>query len=60
LADLINENVTEALKYFGSDHQKLFDILKPLEGKEFLADFLIGTTYFMYLVMPNKTDFFNN
>lgn len=54
LADLINENVEEALKYFGSDHQKLFNILIPLEGKEFLADFLIGATYFMYLDMPNK------
>ncbi|TZF83917.1 hypothetical protein FW774_10700 [Pedobacter sp. BS3] len=54
LADLINENIEEALKYFGNDHQKLFDILKPLESKEFLADFLIGATYFMYLDMPNK------
>jgi tetratricopeptide (TPR) repeat protein len=54
LADLINENVEESLKYFGSDHQKLFNVLIPLEGKEFLADFLIGATYFMYLDMPNK------
>lgn len=54
LADLINENIREALKYFGNDHQKLFDTLKPLEGKEFLADFLIGATYYMYLDMPNK------
>lgn len=54
LADLINENVAEALKYFGNDHQKLFDILKPLEGKEFFADFLIGATYYMHLDMPNK------
>lgn len=54
LADLINENIKEALKYFGNDHQKLFDTLKPLEGKEFLADFLIGATYYMYLDMPNK------
>lgn len=54
LADLINENIKEALKYFGNDHQKLFDILRPLEGKEFLADFLIGATYYMYLDMPNK------
>ena len=54
LADLINENISESLKYFGNDHQKLFDILKPIEGKEFLADFLIGATYFMFLDMPNK------
>lgn len=54
LAVLINENIKEALKYFGNDHQKLFDILRPLEGKEFLADFLIGATYYMYLDMPNK------
>jgi len=54
LADLINENIREALKYFGNDHQKLFDALKPLEGREFLADFLIGATYYMYLDMPNK------
>lgn len=54
LADLINENITEALKYFGNDHQKLFDILKPFEGKEFMADFLTGATYYMYLDMPNK------
>lgn len=54
LDDLINENITEALKYFGNDHQKLFDILKPFEGKEFMADFLTGATYYMYLDMPNK------
>ena len=54
LADLINENVEEALKVFGSDHQKLFNVLIPLEGKNFLADFLIGATYFMYLDIEQK------
>lgn len=50
----INENVQVAFKYFGNDHQKLFDVLRPFEGKEFLADFLVGATYYIYLQMPNK------
>lgn len=51
---VISENIREAIKYFGTDHQKLFDILKPFEGKEYFADFLIGSTYYMYLDMPHK------
>jgi hypothetical protein len=49
----ISENIREAIKYFGTDHQKLFDILRPFEGKEYFADFLIGSTYYIYLNMPN-------
>ncbi len=51
---VISENIREAIKYFGTDHQKLFDILRPFEGKEYFADFLIGSTYYMYLDMPHK------
>lgn len=54
IEDFITENIQGALKYFGNDHQKLFDTLQPFEGKEFLADFLIGATYYLYLDMPNK------
>lgn len=36
IEDSINENIQVAFKYFGIDHQKLFDVLRPFEGKEFL------------------------
>jgi hypothetical protein len=51
---VIDEKLAVALLYFGDDHTKLFETLKPLEGKEFLADFLIGATYFLFLELPNK------
>lgn len=51
---VIDENIIEAFKYFGKDHKKLFDHLKPYEGKEYFADFLIGATYYLYLDLPNK------
>lgn len=54
IQSVINENINEALKYFGNDHVKLFDHLKPYEGKEYFADFLIGATYYIYLELPNK------
>jgi len=50
----VYDNYKEAMKFFGTNHKKLFDILRPLEGKEFLADFLIGFTYHVFLKMPNK------
>jgi hypothetical protein len=54
IAEAINENIQEAIKHFGTNHQLLFNILEPLAGKEFLADFLIGSTYYVYLDMPHK------
>ena len=54
IIDSISENIKVALTYFGNDHAKLFDTLKPIEGKEYLADFLIGATYYLYLDQPNK------
>ncbi len=54
IIDSISENIQEALKHFGNNHEKLFETLKPIEGKEYLADFLIGATYFIYFNMPNK------
>ena len=54
IQDVINENINEAFKYFGNDHDKLFEHLKPYEGKEYFADFLIGATYYIYLELPNK------
>ena len=54
IKDFVGENFHEALSCFGKDHLRLFDILKPFEGKEFVADFLMGATYYLFLDMPNK------
>ena len=51
--DTVFENYQEAYKHFGVDHNKLIEQLKPLEGKDFLADFLLGFTYFVYLNKPD-------
>ncbi len=54
IESVVIENYDEALKYFGSDHQKLTDTLKPFVGKEYFADFLIGASYYLHLDLPNK------
>ena len=54
LAEPIGEIVKEALKYFGKDNNKAIDILKPLEGKMFIADYLIGAMYYVFMDMPQK------
>lgn len=54
IEDFVIEDIQEALNYFGNDHQMLLETLKPYEGKEFVADFLIGATYYLYLDLPNK------
>lgn len=54
LENIINENLIDAGKYFGKDHEKLISLLLPFSGKEFYADFLIGASYYMFQNMPNK------
>ncbi len=53
IVDTVIDKYKEAYKHFGVNHTELIEQLKPLEGKDFLADFLLGFTYFVYLKKPD-------
>ena len=54
LHEVLSEKHRIAIQHFGIDHEKLINVMTPLSGKDFWADFLIAITYHMFLNLPNK------